>query len=107
MSNPSVPAPHGQHKPDTIIITMLPCDVQAYGYAEMRLPIDDRIQFVCAADEGASPPSKPTPRAHEYDAACHAAAGDRRGLAVPGTPTFRREIRCVLLSRAVLRASSA
>ena len=63
MSEHSLPAPDDQHKPDTLIIKMLPCDVERFGYEEFRLPLGDRYTV---AYEGVAPepkaPSKPRRR---------------------------------------------
>jgi hypothetical protein len=63
MSEPSIPAPDGQGKPDTLIIKMLPCDVQAYGVEEMRFFLGERMRVIKAADEPQpTPPVKPRRR---------------------------------------------
>jgi len=69
MSENSLPAPDDQHKPvvfidaaafraETLIIQMLPCDVQAFG-ADIRMRLRGRGRLV---SEGVAPAPQPTPK---------------------------------------------
>jgi hypothetical protein len=59
MSEPSIPPPNNEDKPDTLIIQFTRCDQEAYGVEEMRLFLGDRMRVIKASDE---PPPKPTRR---------------------------------------------
>jgi len=55
--------PTANTSPTPLIIKMLPCDVERFGYEEIRLPLGDRLTV---AYEGGAPapkaPSKPQRR---------------------------------------------
>ena len=60
MSGDSIPAPDDQHKPNTLIIKLPPCDVQRYGTEEIRVFLGNRMRLMKGTDEPPpQPPAKP------------------------------------------------
>jgi hypothetical protein len=86
MSGDSIPAPDDQHKPDTLIIKLLSCDVQRYGMEEIRMFLGNRMRLMKGTDEPTpQPPAKPRRSRPPYKSGLYAVlqAAQQHGMTHP------------------------